>query len=662
MIDTLKDNNVYITIHKEYNKHDTNWNNHLTNEQKIGARHLLNYLNKTQMQTLTHLEPIIVNESKNYLNIDYQVKKHLEILESNTANPKTTLLYHIDNTHTSMGSRLLKHHLNYPLKNHSMLIKRFNHIDAFKPVLYREELIESLKQTYDINRIVGKVSFNSVNPRDLIQLKTTLKTIPNLKNTLYKYENELINEIANNLDEHEELTNLLEKSIIEDAPILIKEGNIFKDGFNDELDKLRNINDNSAKWLKDFEEKERERLNVRNLKVGYNRVFGYYIEISKAQALSLGEQIEGYERKQTLTNSERYISEELKLKEDEILHAKEKAINLEYELFLEIREILENYLSSLQKLSKHISEIDVYLSHAITSDLNRYTRPNINVENRDVTIIKGRHPVVEKFTTFVENDIKMTKGELFLITGPNMSGKSTYMRMFALIVYMAQVGMYVPASKATIPLYDKIFTRIGASDDLSQGKSTFMVEMVESNEALNNATNNSLILFDEIGRGTATYDGMALAQGIVEYIISNIKAQTLFATHYHELTKLSEVHKEITNLHVRAKEESNKMVFLHQVEKGASDKSYGIQVAALAHLPKSLINRSKEILNQLEQNKNNHAIDLFNYESFNENNVESSQDPIKDEIITSLETTNLNELTPIEALVLLKNLQNKIKK
>src|SRR5690554_2277825 len=659
LIEDLKNNQIYVTIHQNYNNHDTKWSNHLNNDQKIGPRHLLNYLNTTQMQPLSHLRPIEVVENKDYLNIDYQVKRHLEILESNTNNPKTTLLYHIDNTKTPMGARLLKHELNYPVKNGNILNYRYNLIDAFSNVLYRDELIDYLNQVYDINRIVGKISFKSVNPRDLIQLKLTLKVLNPLKNVLNKYEDELISELANQIDEHDSLFKLLDESLIEEAPILIKEGGLIKDNYNKELDELRDINLNSKKWLDEFEEQEKERLGVKNLKVGYNRVFGYFIEISKAQSMMLGEN-HGYERKQTLTNSERYTSEVLKSKEDLILNAKEKAINLEYELFVEIRTRTEQYLSSLQELSQVISQIDLYLSHAITAEKNRYKRPVINTITKEVEVIKGRHPVVEKFTPFVANDVLMNESEVFLITGPNMSGKSTYMRMYALIVYMMQIGSFVPADKATIPLYDAIFTRIGASDDLSAGKSTFMVEMVESNEAIQNATENSLILFDEIGRGTATYDGMALAQGIVEYIATKIKAQTLFATHYHELTELSNSYKNIINLHVKAKEENNKMVFLHQVEKSASDRSYGIQVAALANLPKDLLKRSKTILESLEKNKKEIKVDLFNYQD--EVSLAESINPNEEEVLNDLENIDINKLTPIEALIFLQNLQNKIKK
>src|SRR5690554_1111897 len=659
LIKDLENSNVYVTIHKNYNNHDTKWSKNLSKDQLIGARHLLNYLSKTQMQPLSHLQPIEVVENINYLNVDYQVKKHLEILESNTNNIKTTLLYHIDNTNTAMGARLLKHELNYPIKDPKILNERFNLVEAFQPILHRDELISYLKGVYDINRIVGKISFKSVNPRDLIQLKLTLQLLKPLKDVLSKYNNPLIDELANNIDEHNELRDLLEKSLIEDAPILLKEGGIIKDNYNKELDELRDINDNSKIWLARFEQEERDRLGVKNLKVGYNRVFGYYVEISKAQSLALGD-IEGYERKQTLTNSERYISPKLKEKEDLILNAKERAINLEYELFVSIREETEKYLHSLQHLSQTISKIDLYLSHAITAEKNRYKRPVINTLTKEVEVIKGRHPVVEKFTDFIANDIKMNESEIFLITGPNMSGKSTYMRMYALIVYMMQIGSFVPADKAIMPVYDAIFTRIGASDDLSAGKSTFMVEMVESNEAIQYATENSLILFDEIGRGTATYDGMALAQAIIEYIANKIKAQTFFATHYHELTNLSNSYSNITNLHVKAIEENNKMTFLHQVEEGASDRSYGIQVAALANLPKELIERSKVILNALEENKREIEIDLFNYQE--EVTITTNIKPIYEEVINELESLDINQLTPIEALVYLKNIQNKVKK
>ncbi|VEU80686.1 DNA mismatch repair protein MutS [Haploplasma axanthum] len=659
LIEELKSNGIYVTIHEEVNTHDTKWNEHLELNQRQGARHLLNYLNATQKQPLSHLQKIVVEENKKYMNVDFRVKKHLEIIESNTNNQKTTLLYHIDNTKTAMGARLLKHQLNHPLIDLNQINQRLDLITAFLPSQYRSELQERLSYIYDINRIVGKVSFKSVNARDLYQLRETLKQIEPLKETLYKYDNELINNLTNKLDNHQELIDLLEKAISDNPPLTIKEGGIIKTGHNEKLDELHNINAHSKEWLQNFEEEERERTGIKTLKVGYNRVFGYFIEISKAASLAMEEDF-GYERKQTLTNSERYISPILKEKEDVILNAKDKAINLEYELFVEIRDEVTKYTYSLQELSGYIASIDVYLSHAISAEKNKYVRPTFN-NLREVKIIKGRHPVVEKFTNFVANDIIMSEGETFLITGPNMSGKSTYMRMFALLSYMSQVGSFVPATSASLPIYDAIFTRIGSSDDLSGGKSTFMVEMVESNEALTYATNNSLILFDEIGRGTATYDGMALAQGMVEYIYTKIKAQMLFSTHYHELTALADNYEKITNLHVKAREEKNRMIFLHQVEKGASDKSYGLQVAALANLPKELIKRSEQILKQLENKEDKVKVDLFNYDD-EEIIIDNTLSIEQEEVLDGLERIDFDKVTPIDALILLKNYQNKLKK
>lgn len=657
LISELKNNNIYITIHKEINNYDHRWASDLENDLKIGPRHLINYLQTTQMTPLFHLLKIEVIKNKDFMRVDSKVKKHLEILDSNTNNFKTTLLAQIDNTHTAMGARLLKHHLNHPLYNNDVLNERYDYIDAFSNVLYRKELIETLTNIYDINRIVGKISFGSVTPRDLIQLKITLEHTITLKEILNNYNNQLVKQLNEKINPHLELLDLLRNSLVDEPPISLKDGGVIKETYNEQLSELINLNLNSETWLRNFEEKERERLNIRNLKVGYNRVFGYYIEISKAQAL-LVEEIHGYERRQTLTNSERYISSELKEKEDQILHAKEKAIQLEQELFNEIKTISETYTVSLQELSQTVALIDLYLSHKITAEKNNYIRPEINIESREVKIVDARHPVVEKFTKYVKNDINFKEAEIFLITGPNMSGKSTYMRMFALIIYMMQIGSYVPASSAKLPLYDAIYTRIGSSDDLAGGKSTFMVEMTESNEALTFATNKSIILFDEIGRGTATYDGIALAQGMIEYIATKIKAQTLFSTHYHELTKLSEQYDNITNLHVRAKEENGKMIFLHQVELGATSKSYGIKVAALANLPKSIIRRSEEILNHLEKNKNEIEIDLFNY---NEVEEKVQKNYLHEEIINDLENINIDELTPIEAIVYLKSLQNKLK-
>lgn len=659
LITTLKDKNIFISIHKDINTHDTKWNNHLDINLKQGPRHLLNYLSNTQMQTLSHLQPVEVEVSNTFMKVDHRVKAHLEILQSQTYNVKTTLLNAIDNTTTKMGKRRLRHHLNYPLIDKDLLLMRQNYVEALLPAKHRNDLINELTYIYDINRIVGRVSFNSVNAKDLYHLSLTLNRVNPLKDVLYKYDNEMLTKLSDNLDAHDELNALLNKAIVEEPPLSIKEGGIIKDGYNAELDNLREINTNSEQWLEDFELSERERTGIKNLKIGYNRVFGYYIEISKASVNLVKDEF-NYERKQTLTNNERYISPILKEKEDQILNAKEEAINLEYELFKDLREIVLTHTNSLQALSSNIADIDTYLSHAITALKMNYIKPTFS-NNHEVEVTGGRHPVVENFTNFVANDIIMSEGEILLITGPNMSGKSTYMRMYALIVYLAQIGSFVPAKTAKIPIYDALFTRIGSSDDLSGGKSTFMVEMVESNDALMNATEKSLILFDEIGRGTATYDGMALAQGIIEYIHEAIGAQTFFSTHYHELTILANDYKRINNFHVKALLENNRMIFMYQIEAGASDRSYGIQVAALANLPKEVIKRSEAILKVLENKETNVVVDLFNYQELKEEdiNILSYEE---DEVFNDLKALNLDQMTPFEALMLLKNYQNKINK
>ncbi|BCR35664.1 DNA mismatch repair protein MutS [Mariniplasma anaerobium] len=658
-INELKQNDLLVSHADDYTIHEYSYMNHLEREQKRAASHLLNYLSKTQMQTLNHLMPFTHILKVGHMHVDYRVKKHLEIMESLTNSSKTTLEYWINHCQTAMGSRLLKAYLNQPLNDKKALNERYDYIEAFFPYKPREDMLEHLKYIYDINRIVGRISFQSVNARDLFQLKETLNHIPFIIDTLKLYDHPKIQTLAKDMKDHKDLREYLEKAIHENPPITVKDGGIIKDGFNEQLDDLRYTNDKGQSWLNEFESSEREKTGIKNLRVGYNRVFGYYIEISKGNTQFVKDEF-GYERKQTLTNSERYISPVLKEKEDQILNAKERAISLEYELFKEIRIYVEKYTHDLQLLSTQIAMIDVFLNLAIISEKYQFIRPHLH-DSRLVDIKEGRHPVVEKFTTFIKNDVVMDQGEIFLITGPNMSGKSTYMRMFAIIVYMAQIGCFVPAAKADMPLYDALYTRIGSSDDLSGGKSTFMVEMVESNDALTNATKDSLILFDEIGRGTATYDGMALAQGMIEYIHEKIGAQTLFSTHYHELTVLEHTLSRLTNLCVKAKEENDKMVFLHHVEKGTTDKSYGIQVASLAHLPKSLITRSKRILEKLEDKENKVSLDLFNYEAFEEEN-QNIIDAKDVEVLEELAKIDTDQMTPIDALLLIKHLQNIIKK
>jgi len=657
-IKSLKETERLVSYSDDYQIIEHPYIKHLEREQKRAVSHLLNYLVNTQKQMISHMMPFKVIERLGHMHTDYRVKKHLEIDESLVNNSETTVIHWLNECQTAMGSRMLKSMLNHPLYDMKVLNDRYDLIEALSPYQPRERTINHLRYIYDINRIVGRIAFNTVNARDLFQLKETLKQVPDLIEALKLFKHSKLDQIISEMNPHLELQTFLESSIHPEPPITLKDGGIIKEGFNQKLDELRDIDLHGQTWLSEFESDERERTGIKNLRVGYNRVFGYYIEISKGNSLLVKDEF-GYERKQTLANSERYITPMLKEKEDDLLHAKERSISLEYELFKEIREYALAFTFSLQELSTKIAQIDVFLSLAVVAEKYNFIRPLLH-EERTVEVLKGRHPVVERFTKFVANDVIMRDSEIFLITGPNMSGKSTYMRMFAVIVYLAQIGSFVPAEKAVLPIYDAIFTRIGSSDDLSGGKSTFMVEMVESNEALTKATSKSLILFDEIGRGTATYDGMALAQGMIEYIHEKIKAQTLFSTHYHELTVLENSLPRLTNLCVKAKEEHDTMVFLHHVEKGTTDKSYGIQVASLAHLPKSLITRSKQILEKLEQKENKVVLDLFNYEKFEEENIQVI-DSNKVEILDEIERMNTDHLTPIDALLLLKHLQDRIK-
>jgi len=659
ILDALQQHQVLVSISSSFDIGDHKYLQNLDRDQKRAASHLLNYLKETQQQNMAHLMPFELVKNVSHMHIDFRVKKHLEIQDSLTNQDQTTLIYWLNHCQTAMGSRYLKHMFNHPLYDEDQLNERYDLIDAFGLYQPRQNVLESLRYIYDINRIVGRVAFRSVNARDLYQLKETLKYIPILKNDLHSYQHPIVEHLIEQMDSHDDLYLHLNQAIVDEPPLTIKDGNIIKEGYSETLDALRNINHDAQTWLSQFEIDEREKTGIKNLKVGYNRVFGYYIEISKGQTQFVDDSF-GYERKQTLTNSERYISPILKEKEEMILHAKEKAIAMEYELFVELRSDVERYAQSLQVLSTLIAKIDVFLNLAVMVEKYRLVRPNLTKE-RQVKIVKGRHLVVEQFTKFIENDIMMEPGEIFLITGPNMSGKSTYMRMFALMVYMAQSGSYVPAESATMPIYDALFTRIGSSDDLSGGKSTFMVEMVESNEALTRATNKSLILFDEIGRGTATYDGMALAQGMIEYIHEKIGAQTLFSTHYHELTFLEQTLSRCTNLCVKAKEEKNTMVFLHHVEKGTTDKSYGIQVASLAHLPKILIERSQDILKQLEAKEQKVVLDLFNYDDY-ESKLEQTLSQTEIDVLNEIEALKTDEITPLDALLLMKHLQSNLKK
>lgn len=577
---------------------------HITEEilQKVTAR-LFNYLYRTQKRTLEHLQPVTSYKIYQYMKIDYFSKRNLELTETiRSKGKKGSLLWLLNETKTAMGGRLLKQWIDRPLLDKEAISDRLHMVETLINAYFeRQELRDKLTEVYDLERLAGRVAFGNVNPRDLVQLKRSLKQIPTIKNIVEQLGNEKSSSLATRLDPCEEITDLLETALLDNPPLSVKEGNIICDGYNDELDRYRDASKNGKTWIAKLEKEEREKTGIKSLKVGFNRVFGYYIEVTRANLHLLPEG--RYERKQTLTNAERYITPELKEKEALILQAQEKSIDLEYALFTEIRENVKEYIPRLQALAKTVSELDVLQCFATVSETKDYVKPEFS-EDRQIMIKDGRHPVVEKVMNsghYVPNDCFMSnEKELLLITGPNMSGKSTYMRQIALTAILAQIGCFVPASKAVLPIFDQVFTRIGAADDLISGQSTFMVEMLEAKNAITNATKDSLILFDEIGRGTSTYDGMALAQAIIEYIHDYIKAKTLFSTHYHELTSLEEELDKLSNVHVSAIEQNGKVVFLHKIKDGPTDKSYGIHVAKLAELPDSLINRANEILASLE--------------------------------------------------------------
>ena len=656
------DNNVLNTLKNKYKvnisifneeidvSEYTNIFSHIEDSKYIESiKHLLSYLISTQKRSLNYLQKINIINTKSYLKLDINARRNLELTSSLRLKERTySLLWLLDKTKTAMGSRMLKNWIENPLVDKNEINKRYDIVEKLETeFILKEELREYLYQVYDLERLCGRIGYGNTNGRDLLQLKNSLKVLPNIKSILdnLKYEK--------TIETLDDLYELLQNSIDEDAPVTIKEGGIIKSGFNLELDELKENRSSGKDFVIKMESEERNRTGIKNLKVGYNKIFGYYIEVSKSNIGLIKEEY-NYIRKQTLANCERYVTPLLKEKEALILGAEEKIINLEYNLFIEIKNKVQTYIKRIQNIAKVIAEIDVLQSFATISEENNYIRPIIT-DKRIVEIIDNRHPVVEKVleTPFVPNDILMDeKTNILIITGPNMAGKSTYMREFAITVIMAQIGCFVPAKKCTLPIFDQIFTRIGASDDLVSGDSTFMVEMKEANEAITNATNNSLIIFDELGRGTATYDGLSLAQAIIEYIHNNIKCKTLFSTHYHELTKLEDHFENLKNVHVSALEENGNITFLHKIKNGSVDKSYGIHVAKLANLPKSLIKRANEILNDYESNGN---IEIKNQISFDLD--EKAEENIA---LEKLKQINPYEITPIEALNILYELKKDV--
>lgn len=631
--------------------------------EKEATGKLLTYLSVTQKRSLGHIQKAEEYQPEHFLKLDYFSKTNLELTRSiRTGKKQGTLLWLLDETKTAMGGRLLKQWIDRPLIKKRQINARQAMVSSLLNAYFeRMDLNESLTKIYDLERLAGRVAFGNVNGRDLIQLKTSLMQVPQIRQLLTGINQGEWNDLLVDMEPMDDLVDLIEKAIKDEAPLQITEGNVIKDGYNEQLDQYREAMTNGKTWLAELEAREREATGIKTLKVGYNRVFGYYIEITKSNLANLEEG--KYERKQTLTNAERFITPELKKLETLILEAEEKSVALEYNLFLEVRNEVKKAITRLQKLAKSLSATDVLQSFATVSERYQYVQPTMEVGTHNLQIKEGRHPVVEKVLghqEYIPNSVHMSPDEmLLLITGPNMSGKSTYMRQLALTVIMAQMGCFVPAESAELPIFDQIFTRIGASDDLIAGQSTFMVEMMEANQALRHATPNSLILFDELGRGTATYDGMALAQAIIEYIHKNVKAKTLFSTHYHELTVLEESLPQLKNVHVGAVEQNGEVVFLHKLMDGPADKSYGIHVAKIAGMPTDLLSRAATILSALESDapvqKNAEIV-----EETEQLSLFSEVSTAELGVVDSIKKANLLEMNPMEALNFLYELQKRI--
>ena len=658
LIDLLKNTyNIEVTINSELliDKYQELLNTITDQRVKSGVEHLFYYLSVRQLKDLSHIEHIEIIIKNNYVDMDVHTVRNLELVETIRLKERTySLVWLLDKCRTAMGSRKLKSWILNPLKNKQIILDRYAKIEVLNnEFILKEELNNLLYEVYDIERLSGKVINGSLNARDLLQLKNSLAVLPKIR--------DIIGQLKFNYDikTHNEIYNLLEDAIAEDPPISVREGYIIKERYNKELDELRSIRSGGKDFVAKFEAEVKEETGIKSLKVGFNKVFGYYIEVPNGQKNLVKDEFNWY-RKQTLTNCERYISPALKEKEALILNAEENIIDLEYNLFCEIREKIKKEVPELNKTADKLSELDCLVSLAVCSEEYNFVKPQIN-DDGIINIKNGRHPVVEIVSKgeYVPNDCIMD-GDVntLLITGPNMSGKSTYMRQLAIIIIMAQIGSFVPAESANLPIVDKIFTRIGASDDLVSGESTFMVEMKEACNAICNATENSLILFDELGRGTATYDGMSLAQAILEYISENIKSYTLFSTHYHELTRLDKKFKNIKNVHVSAVENGNTITFLHKVKSGAVDKSYGIHVARLANMPDKLLKRAEEILENYENGAK---------KKYQEEKVQLSMDFSEpklqnDELKKQIENLDVMNMTPLGALNYLFELKEKIKK
>jgi DNA mismatch repair protein MutS len=634
---------------------------------------LYNYIYETQKSSLNHIIRIRKYEIKNFMILDSHTRKNLELTETlRGKSKKGSLLWVLDKTNTSMGSRMLRRWLEEPLINKSEIVRRLESIEELMNNLYvSEDLKEFLRNVYDIERLISKISCGSANARDLISLKESLKYLPDIKSSISACKSDLLSYIYNDFDLLEDVYELIDSSIADNPPLQIKEGGIIKLNFNEEIDKLRLAMSNGKDWIASLEQKEREETGIKSLKISYNRVFGYYIEITKSNLPNVPK--DKYIRKQTLANAERFITPELKEMEDVILGAEQKVVDLEYAIFTDIRDKVASQVSRILKIANYISTLDVVLSLSRVSFENNFVKPEVT-ENGSIEIVEGRHPVVEKVIQgiFVPNDTLLnTKDDIIsIITGPNMAGKSTYMRQVALITLMAQIGCFVPAKSAKISIVDRIFTRIGASDDLSSGQSTFMVEMSEVSGILENATKNSLIILDEVGRGTSTFDGLSIAWSVVDYISRSIGAKTLFATHYHELTELEGKLNGVKNYCISVKEHGDDIIFLRRIIRGGADQSYGIQVAKLAGLPEEVVTKAKEILNKLEESDINKNIKgnikkdevAATISISDKNNQISFFDKGDNSIISELKEIDVLSITPLEAMNKLYNLIQRAKK
>ena len=617
---------------------------------------LLNYLIETQKRDLEHLQMIEEINNQDFMTMDLYTKKSLELTENSKDHEKYgSLFWLLDMTKSAMGARLLKSYIDRPLLKKEAIEERLDIVEIFtQQFIQRESIKEILKEIYDLERLSSRIAFGNINARDLKWISSSLKVLPELKQQLYSFNEPLTDQLANQIIDLSHITKLIDDAIIDNPPLTIKEGNIIKDHFNEELDELRYLRDHGKQWLVDFEQKEREKTGIKNLKVGYNRVFGYYIEVTKGSLDLVKDEFE-YTRKQSLSNAERFITPELKDMESKILSAQDKIQKLEYVLFTQVRNEIKKEVHLIQDVSKIIARVDVYQSLAMLASENSYVRPVFN-DQKIMDIKEGRHGVIEKVMghgKYVPNDVSIDENSpVVLITGPNMGGKSTYMRQVALIVIMAQIGSFVPAKYANLTIFDQIFTRIGASDDLISGQSTFMVEMLEANNALRFASEKSLILFDEIGRGTATFDGMAIAQAMIEYIASEIHCMTLFSTHYHELTFLEDKGLGIQNVHASARVDNDHLVFEYLIKKGRSNKSYGVNVAKLAKLPDEVINRANLVLETLEENNVEDRL------------IEEKQVQViekESEVEKYLKTIDPMALSPLDALSTLIELKKLVK-